>query len=91
MAGGTGLVAPDGQVFIGKNTFPQLLGGGEPASPCRGRTDKASIFGLACAAYRCTPPRNPLISLQEEKSPLSKSKTNGHGFDPHSWAGRKPC
>ena len=29
----------------------------------------ASICGLACAAYRCTPPRNPLISLPGGKNP----------------------
>jgi hypothetical protein len=27
----------------------------------------ASIFGIACAAYLCTPPRNPLISLILQK------------------------
>jgi hypothetical protein len=27
----------------------------------------ASIRRLACAAYRCTPPRNPLISLPQRK------------------------
>jgi len=29
----------------------------------------ASICGLACAAYRCTPPRQPLISLHRRKIP----------------------
>jgi uncharacterized protein (UPF0332 family) len=29
----------------------------------------ASIFGIACAAYRRTPPRNPLISLPGRKIP----------------------
>jgi len=29
----------------------------------------ASIFGLACAAYRCTPPHNPSISLPGQKIP----------------------
>jgi len=28
-----------------------------------------SISGLTCAAYLCTPPRNPLISLPERKIP----------------------
>jgi hypothetical protein len=27
----------------------------------------ASILGIACAAYLCTPPRNPLISLILQK------------------------
>jgi len=26
-----------------------------------------SIFGFACAAYQCSPPRKPLISLPREK------------------------
>ena len=29
----------------------------------------ASIFRITCAAYRCTPPRNPLISCPERKIP----------------------
>ncbi len=29
----------------------------------------ASICGLACATYRCTPPRKPLISLSRRKIP----------------------
>jgi len=28
-----------------------------------------SICGLACAAYLCTPPRNPLISLPGHNEP----------------------
>jgi hypothetical protein len=28
-----------------------------------------SIFGFACAAYLCTPPRNPLISWPGQKIP----------------------
>ena len=28
-----------------------------------------SIFGIDCASYSCMPPRNPLISLPEQKIP----------------------
>jgi hypothetical protein len=41
-------------VFIRKRSFSALA---------------ASICGHTCAAYRCTPPRNPLISLPGQKNP----------------------
>jgi hypothetical protein len=36
----------------------------------------ASTCGLACAAYRCTPPRDPLVFLPEQKIPVSESETS---------------
>jgi hypothetical protein len=36
----------------------------------------ASIGGIACAAYKSTPPRNSLISLNLQKMAISGSETN---------------
>ena len=45
----------------------------------------ASIFGLACAAYQCTPPRNPLISLPERKYLHSESETISFSSGVSGW------
>jgi hypothetical protein len=44
-----------------------------------------SIRGLACAAYLCTPPRNPLVSLPGQKSLVSELKTNSFTSGDSGW------